>query len=165
MEYHTDLIQFCKDEIIIENPYIISEKWWHTLHHVKSEQNQKMQIITSLKDSDHPAVIPTFNANAHKPCSRGVRFYDYTECGVFSHWKIAVDCNAKTVFHGSSNLNTRSATHDFEVDILVKSPQIFDKVKEILEYDIASGRLIKNTELSKSHGIDKGSFQFTSYFS
>jgi len=94
---------------------------------------------------------------------KGVRFYDYSECGIFSHWKILVDCEAFTVFHGSSNLNTRSAKHDFELNVLVKSKDLFKEIKQQLQFDINSSKQI--TEFHEANIVDVVVNQITVYFS
>ncbi len=61
-----------------------------------------------------------------------------------SHWKIALDVAAEEVFHGSYNLNNRSALHDFELNISVKSKPLARKVKQLLEADMQASTRIED---------------------
>jgi cardiolipin synthase len=104
----------------------------------------------------------------YKPFQNGVSFYDYSKTGRFSHWKIAYDKLADCVFHGSYNLNTRSASHDFEVGLLVKSKPFANKVKAMIEYDLNQSEKItdakafhKYPQLHLSHYLN----DLTKYFS
>jgi len=155
----------CKGELIIENPYILSESFWDTLSKLPIPQAKKIRIITSIKKSDHKFVKASMKANGEVPWQNGVRFYDYSATsGLFSHWKIFVESDSKTVFHGSSNLNTRSAFHDYEVDLLVKSQKLYKDIKQQLEFDIKSSRLLEHKDVDGSV-VDKVVNELTVYFS
>jgi len=158
------VVSHCNREVIIENPYIISESFWDTLSQLPPDQAKKIRIITSIKKTDHEFVPATIRANAEVPWKKGVRFYDYSVCGAFSHWKILIDSDSKTVYHGSSNLNTRSEKLDYEINILVKSPEVYKEIKQILEFDINSSKPLEHEDV---HGgiIDKVVNELTVYFS
>jgi len=140
-------VAHCAGDIIIENPYILNKDFWAALHSIPHEQATKIRILTCVEKTDHKFVPPNFRINAEQPCKNGVRFYDYSHCGVFAHWKIFVDLETQTVFHGSTNLNTRSALHDFEIDVLVKSPRVFNAIKDQLELDLNGAKLTELTEV------------------
>jgi len=158
------VVSFCSGEVIIENPYILSDSFWDTLSRLPPDQAKKIRIITSIKKTDHIFVPASIKNNAEGPWKNGVRFYDYSECGAFSHWKIFVDSAAKTVFHGSTNLNTRSAMHDYEIDLLVKSPVVYTDVKQILEFDINSSRPLDHNDVD-GNILHKLVNELTVYFS
>jgi len=165
-EYYGEIIQWCTGNVIIENPYIIDEKWWHLLHHLEDEQYPKLHIITCLKETDHIFAPPSFRAHAHHPYKKGTKFTDYSALyRRFSHFKVAIDFKTNTVFHGSTNLNTRSALHDFEINILVKSSRLFKEMKTLLDYEIATGQPVPEKELTGLHVTDKVISQVTAYFS
>jgi len=136
------MVSFCRNEIIIENPYILSEPFWEILSLITTEQAKKIRIITDLKKTDHKFAPDSFKANAEGAYKKGVRFYDYSECECFSHWKILAEASSKIVFHGSTNLNARSASYDFELDVLVKSPPVYKDIKQLLNCDINSSKQI-----------------------
>jgi phosphatidylserine/phosphatidylglycerophosphate/cardiolipin synthase-like enzyme len=75
-----------------------------------------------------------------------------------------VDSDAKTIFHGSSNINTRSALHDYELDVLVKSPVVYKEIKQILEFDIHSSKPLDHTDVD-GNILDKLVNELTVYFS
>lgn len=66
-------------------------------------------------------------------------------------WKIALDVADGEVFLGSYNLNHRSALHDFEMNVLVESWQLAEKVKEMLEKDISQSSRITDKEEFYQH--------------
>jgi len=165
-EYYEQLIQWCEGNVIIENPYIIDEKFWHITHHLEDEQYPKLHFITCLKETDHLIAPPSVKAHALIPYKKGTKFTDYSAVFKrFAHWKIAIDYATKTVFHGSTNLNTRSARHDFEINVLVKSNRLFKEVKKLLQYDIATGRPIPEKDLTGPKIADKAISQVAAYFS
>jgi len=138
--FYETAVAHCHSEVIIENPYVISENFWYTLRDLSPEQAAKLRFIVSIKKNDHKFVPPNFKVNAEAPFKKGVRFYDYSECGIFSHWKVLLDMEAQTVYHGSTNLNTRSELHDFELNVLVKSARFCEEVKAQLDLDLAGAR-------------------------
>jgi len=165
-EYFEELVQWCEGEVIIENPYIIDEQFWHVLHHLEDEQYPKLHFITCLKETDHLIAPPSVRAHALIPYKKGTIFTDYSATYKrFSHLKIAIDFNTRCVFHGSTNLNTRSALHDFEINILVKSNRLFKEVKTIIEHDIHTGQPIPEKDLTGIRVADKAISQVAAYFS
>lgn len=55
------------------------------------------------------------------------------------------------MFVGSYNLNHRSAMHDFELNVLVESKQLAEKVKKMLEDDMAKSSKITDAEEFYQH--------------
>ena len=68
-----------------------------------------------------------------------------------THWKVALDIASSEVFLGSYNLNHRSALHDFEVNVLVESPQLAEKVKAMLKAGIPESVKITNADEFYEH--------------
>jgi len=165
-EYHEQLVKWCKGNAIISNPYIIDENWWKNLHHLPDQQYPKLHFITCLKETDHEFAPPSVRAHAGHSAKRGTKWTDYSaEEERFSHWKVAIDFDTKCVFHGSTNLNTRSDLHDFEINVLVKSNRLFKEVKTLLEYDIAVGKIIPEKDYKGARLVDHAVTGATAYFS
>jgi len=156
-------VKYSKGDLIIENPYVLADGFWEILSNLPPDQARKIRIITCLKISDHPAVHPSFNVHAEKPHKKGVRFYDYSGCGEFSHWKIFAESDSKTIFHGSSNLNTRSERLDFELDLLIQSPVVFKELKQILQFDLNCSQPIEH--FTGGNIAEKAFSEITVYFS
>jgi len=161
---YRSVIRFADKGVLIENPYIISESFWKVLGDLPPEQAQKIRIISCLKINDHVFVPPNFKVNALKPHTNGVQFFDFSECGAFSHWKVFTAEDTHTVFHGSTNLNTRSEIHDFELDVLVKSPTLYKQVTDLLKGDIRSGKPV-DPKAYVGNEADKIVNELTEYFS
>jgi cardiolipin synthase len=135
-QYYLALISYASSEVVIVNPYMIDQVFWNTLQNLEAQQSTHISLCNPLLVSDHLTNQSAVRGNMYKPFLNGVSYYDYSKTGRFSHWKIAYDKQADSVFHGSYNLNTRSASHDFEVGLLVKSKPFADKVKAIIAYDL-----------------------------
>ncbi|WP_410513341.1 hypothetical protein PaeBR_02465 [Paenibacillus sp. BR2-3] len=67
----------------------------------------------------------------------------------FRRW-VSYDKRSHAVFHGSYNINERSACHDFELGLLVKGQALADKVKYMIDYDLGvSHRITDKKEFFK----------------
>ncbi|ANE48652.1 phospholipase D domain protein [Paenibacillus swuensis] len=135
-QYYLSLIQNVSDETIIVNPYLIDQAFWECLQALDEEQAKWITICNPLEVNDHPTNKSAVRSNMYGPFMKGVTFYDYSHTERFSHWKITYDKRADCFFHGSYNINERSACHDFELGVLVKNKETADKVKTMIEYDL-----------------------------
>jgi cardiolipin synthase A/B len=141
-QYYLDLISYAADETVIVNPYLIDQDFWDRLKGLGPECSCNLTICNPLHVTDHPTNLAAVRSNMYTPFCNGVSFYDYSDTGRFSHWKISYDRRSHAVFHGSYNINERSACHDFELGLLVKGQAFADKVKELIDYDLGVSRKI-----------------------
>jgi cardiolipin synthase A/B len=143
-QYFLALVTYAAAETVIINPYLIDQVFWDRLKCLEEEPSSHISICNPLKVNDIRMNQPAVRCNMFKPFQNGIAFFDYSKTGRFSHWKIAYDNRSDCVFHGSYNLNTRSAIHDFEVGVLVKSKPFADKIKKIIDYDLNHSEKIEN---------------------
>lgn len=143
-QYYLDLLTYAAEETIIVNPYLIDQAFWDRLGEVGPECSRHISICNPLEVNDHPTNKAAVRSNMFIPFCNGVSFYDYSSTERFSHWKITYDHRARAVFHGSYNINERSACHDFEMGMLVKSEPFADKVKRMIDYDLGVSRKISD---------------------
>ncbi|WP_246553256.1 phospholipase D-like domain-containing protein [Paenibacillus tritici] len=143
-QYLLDLITYAADETLILNPYLIDQAFWDRLGEVGPERACHISICNPLEVNDHPTNKAAVRSNMYVPFSNGVSFYDYSSTERFSHWKITYDRRSQAVFHGSYNINERSACHDFELGMLVKGRSLAEKVKRMMDYDLSVSRRISD---------------------
>lgn len=141
-QYYLDLITYATDETIIVNPYLIDQAFWDRLKELGPECSCHLALCNPLEINDHPTNRAAVRSNMYIPFCNGVSFFDYSFTGRFSHWKITYDRRANAVFHGSYNINERSACHDFELGMLVKGEGFAEKVKSMIDYDLVVSRKI-----------------------
>ncbi|WP_379158490.1 phosphatidylserine/phosphatidylglycerophosphate/cardiolipin synthase family protein [Paenibacillus sp. sgz5001063] len=141
-QYYLDLITYAADETVIVNPYLIDQAFWDRLNELGPECSCHLAICNPLEVNDHPTNRAAVRSNMFVPFCNGVSFYDYSATERFSHWKITYDHRSHAVFHGSYNINERSACHDFELGLLVKGEAFAAKVKAMIDYDLGVSRKI-----------------------
>ena len=141
-QYYLDLITYACDETLIVNPYLIDQDFWDRLKELGPDCSCHLTLCNSLLVNDHPTNRAAVRSNMYTPFCNGVSFYDYSNTGRFSHWKISYDKRSNAVFHGSYNINERSACHDFELGLLVKGKSFADKVRKMIDYDLSVSRKI-----------------------
>ncbi|SEC25387.1 phosphatidylserine/phosphatidylglycerophosphate/cardiolipin synthase family protein [Paenibacillus sp. GP183] len=135
-QYFLDLVTYTEDETIIVNPYLIDEDFWKSIQSLDKESASRLTLCNSLEVNDHLTNKAAVRSGMYNPSKNGVAFFDYSQTGRFSHWKITYDKRAHCVLHGSYNLNMRSALHDFEAVVLVKSKPFAEKIKAMISYDL-----------------------------
>jgi len=162
-EYFNELLYGAREELYIQTPYLMDEEFWKILADVESSQSKKLTIITCLDINDHPEAARSVRQNMPQPFIKGVSLYDYSGCGRFSHWNIALDVKASAVFHGSYNLTSRSANENFEASVLVRSGTLTDEIRQKLKLDIEVGRLATIEDLAVSEESEE-EYQATVYF-
>lgn len=149
-QYYLDLITYAGDETVIVNPYLIDQDFWDRLAQLGPDCSCHLSICNPLKVNDHPTNRAAVRGNMYTPFKNGVSFYDYSQTGRFSHWKITYDHRSRAVFHGSYNINERSACHDFELGMLVKGEDFAAQIKSMIDYDLSVSRKItKKSEFFK----------------
>ncbi|WP_409290400.1 phospholipase D-like domain-containing protein [Peribacillus sp. SCS-37] len=136
-QYYLSLIKYAGDETIIVNPYLIDQDFWDQLKEITEEEAQHISICNPLNVNDHLTNRAAVRSNMYKPFTKGVSFFDYSNTGRFSHWKIAYDKRSHCVFHGSYNINERSACHDFELGVLIKGEAFAEKMREMIGHDLS----------------------------
>ena len=141
-QYYLDLISYASEETLIVNPYLIDQAFWDRLKKLGPECSGHLTLCNSLFVNDHPTNLAAVRSNMYEPFCNGVSFYDYSGTGRFSHWKISYDKRSNAVFHGSYNINERSACHDFELGLLVKGEAFANKVRAMIKYDLSVSRKI-----------------------
>lgn len=141
-QYYLDLITYAAEETVIVNPYLIDQAFWDRLGELGPDCSGHLSICNPLLVNDHPTNRAAVRSNMYTPFGNGVSFYDYSLTGRFSHWKITYDHRSRAVFHGSYNINERSACHDFELGLLVKGEAFANKVKSMIDYDLGVSRKI-----------------------
>ncbi|GGG22198.1 phospholipase D-like domain-containing protein [Paenibacillus abyssi] len=134
--YYLSLLAHAGDETIIVNPYLIDEKFWEQLKSLDAEQAQHITICNPLHVNDHPTNLAAVRSHMYRPFRKGVSFYDYSKTERFAHWKITYDKRSDCVFHGSYNINERSACHDFELGVLVRGRAFADTVRGMIAHDL-----------------------------
>ncbi|NHN32130.1 phospholipase D-like domain-containing protein [Paenibacillus agricola] len=145
-QYYLSLITYVSDETIIVNPYLIDQAFWDRLKSLGEEQARHLTLCNPLLVNDHPTNQTAVRSQMYEPFLKGVSFYDYSQTERFSHWKITYDHRSDCVFHGSYNINERSACHDFEIGVLVKSKPFANKVKKMIDYDLSMSRLLTESQ-------------------
>lgn len=144
--YYLKKIQECQGKLILENPYINDDIFWEKLSNLEEAQAEKISIINpyKAKGNDYFQNTSAIRCKMWKPAKKGVSFYAFNKR--MTHWKIALDLANSEVFMGSYNLNNRSAFHDFELNVLVESKELAQKVKEMLDYDMSQSTKITNAD-------------------
>lgn len=144
--YYLEKIKNCKGDFIIENPYINDDQFWETLISLKKEQASKISIINPYKSrgNDYLQSESAIKCKMYKPFENGVSFFNYNKR--MTHCKIALDVAENEVFFGSYNLNYRSAQHDFEMNVLIKSKKLADKIKAMLYEDMTESEKITDAD-------------------
>ncbi|MBP2000205.1 cardiolipin synthase [Paenibacillus shirakamiensis] len=166
-QYYLSLISYAASDVIIVNPYLIDKAFWDRLKSLDEVQSQHITICNPLRVNDHPTNKSAVRGNMYEPFHKGVAYYDYSKTKRFSHWKINYDKYADSIFHGSYNMNERSACHDFEVGILVKGKAFAQKVKRMIDYDLSVSEHIKDSkEFFKHPSLHISTYfnRLTSYF-
>lgn len=149
--YYLRKIRECKGQFIIQNPYVNDDLFWQELSQLDGEQARKIILINpyKAKGNDYAQNASTIQCNMWEPFQRGVSFYSYSHR--MTHWKLALDVAEGEVFLGSYNLNHRSALHDFELNILVKSPQLANRVMTIMKKDLSQSTMITDADEFYQH--------------
>jgi|GEM_PF-1538541 len=142
--YHLDLLKHAGDETVIVNPYLIDDEFWKALQSLDEERAAHIAICNPLHVNDHPTNLAAVRGHMRLPFEKGVSFYDYSGTERFSHWKVAYDRRSDAVFHGSYNLNERSACHDFELGVLVRGGAFAKTVREMIGYDLGVSRKVED---------------------
>jgi cardiolipin synthase len=145
-QYFLSLITYPTDEIAIVNPYLIDQLFWDTLRNLGEETSRQIAICNPLMVNDIPTNAASVRSNMYQPFLNGVAYYDYSHTDRFAHWKISYDKQSKCIFHGSYNLNERSAVHDFEVGLLIRSDSLYEKIKIAVDYDMSLSEKITNSK-------------------
>jgi cardiolipin synthase len=145
--YHLDLMKYASGAIVISNPYILDQQFWRALKDLNETQSSQITLCNSLLINDHPTNQSAIRNNMYQPFQKGVSFFDYSNTGRFSHWKIAYDTYAHCVFHGSYNLNIRSASHDFETGVIVKGQDFARKIGTLLEADLQRSEQVTDVNI------------------
>ncbi|QGQ94775.1 phosphatidylserine/phosphatidylglycerophosphate/cardiolipin synthase family protein [Paenibacillus psychroresistens] len=165
--YYADLITYAAGEVIISNPYMLDPEFWQALQGLNAAQSSRITLCNSMIINDHPTNEAAVRCNMYQPFEQGVAFFDYSKTGRFSHWKVAYDKNSSCVFHGSYNLNIRSACHDFEAGVLVRGQDFAEKVRELLQVDLKlSERVVDGNVFHKYPWIHPSNYfnEMTRYF-
>ncbi|SEG45989.1 phosphatidylserine/phosphatidylglycerophosphate/cardiolipin synthase family protein [Paenibacillus sp. UNC499MF] len=145
-QYYLSLLTYAGDETVIVNPYLIDQAFWDELKSLDEQRAKCIALCNPLRVNDHPTNGSAVRSNMYEPFLKGVAFYDYSHTERFSHWKITYDKRSDCVFHGSYNINERSACHDFELGVLVKGKAFADKVKKMIDYDLSVSEKISGPE-------------------
>lgn len=147
--WYLEKVKTCKGDLIIENPYINDGEFWDILSRLDKEQAEKITVINpyGAEGNDYVQNVSAIKCRMWKPFKNGINFYAYNKR--MTHWKIALYEETSEVFIGSYNLNHRSALHDFEMNVLIESPELAGKVKEMLKNDMEDSKRI--TELKEFH--------------
>ncbi|MEK5024496.1 phospholipase D-like domain-containing protein [Paenibacillus sp. FSL M7-1046] len=143
-QYYLDLITYAAEETVIVNPYLIDQAFWDRLGELGPDCSCHLAICNPLEVNDHPTNRAAVRSNMYEPFLNGVSFYDYSFTGRFSHWKITYDHRSRAVFHGSYNINERSACHDFELGLLVKGEGFAKRIKSMIDYDLGVSKKISD---------------------
>lgn len=146
--YHLAVPELADGRVVILNPYICDAAFFRRLGSLPKSRAKKVTLINpyTAVDNDYPFSASSIRCNMWVPFERGVRFYDYSGGKRMAHLKIMLDVGAKTVCHGSYNLNYRSAYHDFEAVAIVQSARLAEQVRVTLERDIAVSRRVTDVE-------------------
>jgi len=167
--YFCEIVKYSPRPILIENPYIIDKTFWNALKKLEAVQASKITVINPYTKNDHPINAASIRQHLLDPMTKGLKYYDYSKGKRFSHWKIMIVAGSNIIFHGSYNLNTRSAVHDFEANVLVKSEELYKEVDALLFADIAISAPIDpkklDSKLDAKDIIDKIEVGATEYFS
>ncbi|WP_405078965.1 phospholipase D-like domain-containing protein [Paenibacillus chitinolyticus] len=145
-QYYLSLLTYAGDETVIVNPYLIDQAFWDELKSLDEQRARCIALCNPLRVNDHPTNGSAVRSNMYEPFLKGVAFYDYSHTERFSHWKITYDKRSGCVFHGSYNINERSACHDFELGVLVKGRSFADQVKKMIDYDLSVSEKVSGPE-------------------
>ena len=101
-----------------------------------------VQILLNSK-SDVPATLWASRAIYGTLLRAGVEIYERQK--VFSHAKVTV-IDGRTLFLGSSNLDTRSFLHNLEIDLFSREKSLAENLEEIFERELADSKRIQLQE-------------------
>lgn len=133
-------INSAQNNIQIINPYLTLCRHVRRSLRKAIERGVKVEIMVS-KLSDIPITPRVVEHNAHRLMKKGADVYFFE--GGFHHSKIMM-IDGETSFFGSSNLNSRSLTFDYECNLLVVDKESTRQLQEIFEHD-KSARCFKLT--------------------
>jgi len=150
-EYFKEFVQGARDELFIETPYVMDEEFWKVLQQVDGPKASKLTVVTCLDINDHPEAARSVRVNVKAPFKeKGVQLFDYSGCGRFSHWNVAVDTSSATTFHGSYNLTPKDVTQYYECSLLVQSNPITEFIRNQIKMDMDVGRKATEEDLTVS---------------
>jgi len=127
-----DLIKLAKKEVIIETPYFVPDVRF--MHHLKQASKRGVKVILIFpKTSDVKVVqimMSSFFGALHK---KGIRIKLYNE--KFLHSKVAL-IDGETFTFGSANIDHRSFSYMYELNVFGKDKKLRDIVKNHMEVSL-----------------------------
>lgn len=146
MRYLTEMLGNSTSDIYMTNPYPTDGDYWNALNAMTPERASKTHLVTSIEHTDGPTVGATIRCRGKTAAQKGFKVYDFHNGTRYVHLKLTVDTGKSMVHYGSNNFNMRSKRHDLELNFLARDPNLAQRAKEILQYDISQSGPAKSTD-------------------
>lgn len=135
---YAEAISAAKEKVEIVNPYFIPTHTVRKAIYKALEDSIDVEIMISSR-SDIPFTPDAVYHVVHKMMKKGAKIYLYD--GGFNHSKIMmVDDKFSTV--GSTNLNSRSLSYDYEINAFIFDEEVTDELNQVFEEYKKESRLL-----------------------
>lgn len=133
-----------KNRIWITNPYFVPTR--KILNALKKAAKRGVDIKVIVPSVSDLKWFPLVNSLYYRSLIReGIKIYEYNPS--ILHAKVCIVDNWASI--GSSNLNSRSIKHDFEIDVEVTKSENFDAITRQFKKDIFQSTLVKKSTIFK----------------
>jgi cardiolipin synthase len=133
-----------KNRIWLTNPYFVPTR--KILNALKKAAKRGVDVRVIVPSVSDLKWFPLVNSLYYRSLIReGIMIYEYNPS--ILHAKVCIVDNWASL--GSSNLNSRSIKHDFEIDVEIGDPENFDALVKQFHRDIFHSSLVKKSTLFK----------------
>lgn len=140
-------INNAKDKVWITNPYFVPDK--KMINALLNAHNRGVDISILLPQKSDMRLFPLINFIFIKSLiNLGVKVYEYKPR--ILHAKTIIIDNWPMI--GSSNLNSRSQKHDWEIDIVLCKQESLYELEERFKSDLKQSSLLKSVKPFKKFG-------------
>jgi len=112
----------------------------------------KVQIIVPGEQSDHPILQLAGRYYYHSLLKHGVEIFEYQHR--FTHMKVVVSDDTLCV--GSTNLDLYTQRWSLEANMMIKSAQCAERMREILQQDLSKSKRIDKVKWAKRAYVTRG---------
>lgn len=133
-----------KNRIWITNPYFVPTR--KILNALKKAAKRGVDVRVIVPSVSDLKWFPLVNSLYYRSLIReGIKIYEYTPS--ILHAKVCIVDHWASL--GSSNLNSRSIKHDFEIDVEVTEQENLDLLVQQFQKDIFHSNLVKKSTIFK----------------
>jgi len=141
-------IDDAKFRVWITNPYFVPDK--KMLLALRNAQMRGVEVIILIPQKSDLKLFPLINFIFIKSLiTSGVQVYEYRP-RILHAKTVLID---SWTMIGSSNLNSRSQKHDWEIDIILSSPKSLSELEDRFNNDLLSSTLVKSSNIFKRFGF------------